>query len=97
MLELLDQGYNEWCYPLTAATSPATVPLSSFNSRCWDDSGQPFTPGTSILAIQLDVPGSSSTDTPYSFCFFGMTIDPLADAGVADAEIIDDGGAGPDL
>jgi len=102
MMQLIDQGYNYWCYPLTGASSPATIPLSSFNSQCWDDSGQAFTPGTPILAIQLEVPGSDSADTPYSFCFFGMTIQPLADAGVADAGVadaasLDEGGAGQDF
>jgi hypothetical protein len=89
LLQLLDQGYNYWCYPLSGATSPVTIPLSSFNSACWDNSGQAFTPGTSILAINLDVPGSNSASTPYSFCFYGMTIQPLADAGVADAGVAD--------
>jgi hypothetical protein len=88
LVQLLDQGYNYWCYELTGATSPVTIPLSSFNSACWDNSGQAFTPGTPIIAIQLDVPGSNTSTTPYSFCFLGMTIQPLADAGVVDAAVV---------
>jgi hypothetical protein len=97
MIQLIDQGFNYWCYPLTGATSPVTIPLTSFNSACWDNSGQAFTPGTAIQAIQLEVPGSNAANTPYSFCFFGMTIQPLADAGVVDAAGVDDGAASLDF
>jgi len=96
-IQLIDPSSNYWCYTLTGVASPVTIPLSSFNTQCWDNSGQAFTPGTPVLAIELNVPGSNTEDIPYAFCFFGLTIQPLADAGPAsDAEVADDAGAAGD-
>jgi hypothetical protein len=75
-LELqLNSGTNAyWCYELAGATSPVTIPLTSFNTQCWDDDGQSFVPGTAITSIDLVVPGSATSSTPYNFCFLGLTI-----------------------
>jgi hypothetical protein len=73
-VQIIDSSYNYWCYTLTQAAGPVTIPMSSFNTRCWDNSGQSFQPGTGISALQLIVPGSDTTSTPFNFCFLGVTI-----------------------
>ena len=73
-VQLADSGNNLWCYTLAQSTGPVTIPLSSFNSKCWDNSGQSFQPGDSITTFQLIVPGSDELVTPYNFCFLGVTI-----------------------
>jgi hypothetical protein len=85
-IELLDSSYHYWCYDLTNAKSPVTIPLSSFNSMCWDNSGTPFVSGTAIQSINLNVPGSATATTPFHFCFLGLTIQPAADSGAPDAQ-----------
>jgi hypothetical protein len=74
-LELqLTSGSTYWCYELEGLRSPAVIPLTSFNTQCWDNGGDAFVPGTAITAIDLVVPGSASVSTPYGFCFLGLTI-----------------------
>jgi hypothetical protein len=74
-LELqLTSGSTYWCYELGQSRSPAVIPLTSFNTQCWDDGGDAFVPGTAITAIDLVVPGSANVSTPYGFCFLGLTI-----------------------
>jgi hypothetical protein len=72
----LYDGSNFWCYylpPSTSATT-ATIPFSSLNTACWNNSGSSFTSGTPITAVQLVVPGSASSATPFDFCFLGLTV-----------------------
>ena len=76
-LQLWDSGSSRyWCYNLPAATSPTTttIPLSKLNSACWDNSGAPFVSGTSITMVQLVVPGSATSPTPFDYCFLGLTV-----------------------
>jgi hypothetical protein len=74
-LQLYD-GSDYWCSYLPASTTPTskTVAFSSLNTKCWDNSGTPFTSGTPITAVELVVPGSASAPTPFDFCFLGLTV-----------------------
>ncbi|MDP9151217.1 MAG: hypothetical protein M3O36_14915 [Myxococcota bacterium] len=73
-IQLVDGRNISWCYSLPPSSSVATVPLTSFNTRCWDNSGASFAPGSAITAMQLVVPGSATSVTPFNFCFLGLTI-----------------------
>jgi hypothetical protein len=72
-LQLINQRYNFWCYDLTSAQSPVVIPLASFNTRCWDGTGNPFASGTEILGVQLVVYGGATMATPFEFCFEALT------------------------
>jgi hypothetical protein len=74
-LQLWD-GSNYWCTYLPSAKGPTTytVPLSNLNTKCWDGSGTSFTSGTSITTVQLVVPGSATSATPFDYCFLGINI-----------------------
>jgi hypothetical protein len=74
-LQLWD-GSSYWCTYLPSAKGPntVTVPLSSLNSKCWDGSGSSFQSGTPITAVQLVVPGNSTTPTPFDYCFLGLKV-----------------------
>jgi hypothetical protein len=71
-LQLNDSAGNNWCYDITGYSSPVTIPLSSFNTRCWDNSGDPFKPGTAITSLSLVVPGDATSDRKFSFCFYSV-------------------------
>jgi hypothetical protein len=73
-LQIIDTSYNYWCYTLTQSAGPVTIPMSSFNSHCWNGSGQSFQTGTGVSALQLIVPGGDTVSTPFNFCFLGVTI-----------------------
>jgi hypothetical protein len=68
-------GTNFWCYflPPSTSTAFATIPFSKLNTACWDGSGTPFTSGTAITSVQLVVPGSATSATPFDYCFLGLT------------------------
>jgi hypothetical protein len=85
MIQLIDSSFNYWCYDISTASSPVTIPLSRFNSQCWDDSGETFAPGTPIQAIQLTVSGSNLSTTAFSYCFLGLTIAAAPDDAAVDA------------
>ncbi len=74
-VQLNDASNNDWCYDISNATSPVTIALTSFNTRCWDNSGSAFMPGTAITTIQLLVPGDSVVDRPFDFCLLGVTFE----------------------
>ncbi len=67
---------NFWCHflPTSTGVSTATIPFSSLNTQCWDESGTTFTSGTPITSVQLVVPGSPLGPTPFDFCFLGLTV-----------------------
>ena len=71
-LQLNDLAGNNWCYDITGYPSPVTIPLSSFNTRCWDNSGEPFKPGTAITSLSLVVPGDATSDRKFSFCLYSV-------------------------
>lgn len=73
-LQVIDSSVNYWCYDLSKAQSPVTIPLSKLNTHCWDNSGTAFKSGASITEIELIVPGNASAPTPYSFCLDGLGI-----------------------
>ena len=76
-LQLWDSSSSSyWCYYLPPSTSQttATIPLSGLNTRCWDGSGSSFVSGTSITMVQLVVPGSATSATPFDYCFLGLTV-----------------------
>jgi hypothetical protein len=64
-LIVYDQNYTSWCYPLTSSSD--VVPLSAFNTNCWDNSGS-YYDGTPLMGTMLQVVGSPSADTPFDFC-----------------------------
>ena len=72
----LYDGSNYWCYMLPPAPTPTTttIPFSSLNTQCWNGLGSPFTSGTAIRSVNLQVPGSNVNPTPFDFCFLGMSV-----------------------
>ncbi|HEY5374402.1 MAG TPA: hypothetical protein VIK01_12005 [Polyangiaceae bacterium] len=72
--QVINSSNITWCYDLSRAVSPVTVPFSRLNTRCWDGTGDAFVPTTPITAIQLIVPGSATHTTPFDFCLGGLVI-----------------------
>jgi hypothetical protein len=72
-LQLNDASGDRWCYDLSNTSSPASIPLTAFNTHCWDNSGAAFAPGTAITSIEMLVPGDAVVDRPFNFCLLGLT------------------------
>ena len=56
---------QRWCATITG--SGGTIPYSSFNTACWDDSGTAYA-GEPIVAAQILVPGDNLVAVPFDFC-----------------------------
>ena len=73
--QMYDGSYY-WCAYLPASTSPntVTIPFSNLNTQCWNGLGSAFVSGTPITAVQLMVPCSAFSPTPFDFCFLGLKV-----------------------
>ena len=72
----LFDGSDYWCYqlPLSTGATTKTIPFASLNTQCWSNGGSSFASGTPITSVQLLVPGSNTSATPFDFCFLGLTV-----------------------
>ena len=70
-VEFVDSSGAFWCHDV-GRVSPVTIPLASFNTQCWTNSGQAFVPGSQVAAIQIIAPSSAGGNTPFNFCFSGV-------------------------
>ncbi len=84
------------------------IPITSFNTRCWDNnSGMFLSAGTPINTITIYAYSSNTAATPFAFCLTGVTMAGLTipDAGAggtggttgADAGMAGSGGGGSTL
>lgn len=60
-----------WCATLSG--SGGTIALSSFNTHCWDNSGQAYA-GQALQSVMILVPGGNATATSFNFCLNSLTI-----------------------
>jgi hypothetical protein len=60
---------KRWCYTVTGA-SPVTIPYTSFNTKCWDDSGTAYAKQP-LEAVLLLVPGDPAAATTFEACLTG--------------------------
>jgi hypothetical protein len=61
---------TRWCYTVTGA-SPVTIPYKSFNTKCWDDSGDAYNGTAEIEAVLLLIPGNPDAPTEFNACLEG--------------------------
>jgi len=77
---------KRWCAPVPKG-GIGVIPWTSFNSRCWDNSGNYFTPSTPIRWIEITDPSSNAATTPIDVCIVNVTpyVTPM-DAGLGASE-----------
>jgi hypothetical protein len=73
-VQLMDADNKFYCYG-GKLVSGAPIPINKFNSTCWNDKGKFATPTTPIKRVDVLVPGSASTDMPFSFCLTNVTVE----------------------
>jgi hypothetical protein len=61
--------------PYCASYTGSAIPLSSFNTACWDNSGTPFTAADApnIDKVMIQVPSSGTAITVTELCMTGIT------------------------
>jgi hypothetical protein len=63
---------DRWCADLVGAAGPVTVPYTTFNTMCWDNSGTAYAKQP-IKAIQLVIPGSDTAAVPFNVTLTSVT------------------------
>lgn len=63
---------DRWCADLVGAAGPVTVPYTTFNTMCWDNSGTAYAKQP-IKAIQLVIPGSDMEAVPFDVTLTSVT------------------------
>lgn len=72
--EIVDMNNVSYCVEGGTWTSGTPIPIKSFNSACWDNSGEYASPGIAIQQIQFIVPCSNTVQRPFSFCITNVTV-----------------------
>ena len=62
----MDDSGNFWCADVREGQTG--IAWESFNSQCWDNSGEPLLPGTSLTMCGILVPGTNTDSVPFDFC-----------------------------
>lgn len=58
---------KRWCAPVPPGGT-GKIPWTTFNTKCWNNSGNYFSPGTPIRWIEITDPSSNTATTPIDFC-----------------------------
>ena len=62
---------KRWCAPVPQGGT-GKIPWTSFNNKCWNNSGNYFTPTTPIRWIEITDPSSNVVTTPMDFCLVNV-------------------------
>jgi hypothetical protein len=62
-----------WCADLSETSGPVFISYASFNTACWDGSGNSFNPAADgVSSISFVVPGTLEAYTAFEYCVFGL-------------------------
>lgn len=80
-LQIADGDGNDparrWCARITlSGTDPVVVPMLSFKTNCWDNTGKRFVedPKPTFNSVAIAVPGEASLAKPYDFCIDDISV-----------------------
>jgi hypothetical protein len=68
---------DAFCYDISGKTGAITIPLSSFNTKCYDSppDGTALTAAKGVYAIEINAPCAAATTTnTYDFCVNSVTM-----------------------
>ena len=70
----ISNGTKSWCFDTLGVNySGFSIPISEFNTACWDNSGTYLTSGTSIQSVELIIPSGLSAVT-FSDCLLDVKL-----------------------
>jgi len=69
--QLVDVDGNAFCY---GGVSDTPIPVTKFNTKCWNNSGDYATPSTAFKKLDVIVPSSSSSELDFSYCITNVTV-----------------------
>ncbi len=82
-VEVADNASNDYCVDAGNWTSGVAIPITRFNTKCWDGSGTALTAGTPLTKLELLIPCDATSDRPFADCLTGVTLSPSQGTGGA--------------
>jgi len=74
-VQITDAAGTSWCVEAGQWASGTPIPISSFNTACWDSmTGKTLTAGQPIQSINLVIPADAVMDRPFAFCLTGVSL-----------------------
>jgi cellulose 1,4-beta-cellobiosidase len=73
-LQLTDVNNKFYCYG-GRLDSGVPIPIGQFNTTCWDNKGEFATSSTLFKRVDVQVPGSASTDQAFAFCLTDVSVE----------------------
>jgi hypothetical protein len=68
----LGSGGTSWCVDTSASVSGQAIPITSFNTTCWNNEGTFLNPGDPIDNIHLTLNADASQSKIFSVCLTGV-------------------------
>lgn len=73
-VELTDSNGHYYCALEGKWTSGVAIPITKFNTHCWDNSGTFATPDMLFRRVDILVPSSASIDEPFAYCLTNVSV-----------------------
>jgi cellulose 1,4-beta-cellobiosidase len=73
-VELTDSNGHYYCAIEGKWTSGVAIPITKFNTHCWDNSGTFATPEMLFRRVDILVPSSASVDQPFAYCLTNVSV-----------------------
>jgi cellulose 1,4-beta-cellobiosidase len=73
-VQLTDSDDNFYCAFGGKWTSGVAIPITQFNTHCWDNSGTFATPSLLFRRVDILVPSSASLDEPFAYCLTNVSV-----------------------
>jgi len=74
-VQLTDSDGHFYCALDGTWTSGVPIPITQFNSHCWNNSGTFATPSTPFRRVDILVPSRAATDGPFAYCLTNVSVE----------------------
>ena len=74
-VELTDSNNHYYCAYEGRWTSGAAIPISQFNTKCWDNTGTFATPSMLFKRVDILVPSKAYADQRFAFCLTDVSLE----------------------
>ena len=74
-VQLTDSNDHFFCALEGQWTSGTAIPITQFNTKCWDNTGAYATPSMSFKRVDILVPSTTSGDRGFSYCLTSVAVE----------------------
>ena len=73
-VQLTDSYGNDYCVMENKWASGVSIPITKFNTACWDNSGVYASATSPMQELDLIVPSTGAGDRPFEFCLLDVAV-----------------------